>query len=57
MNTIYHIFPFSVGFFFLLSKRYFVNQHILFKLSVVNIVFGDEQKVLIVETYLETELP
>ena len=57
MSTIYHIFPFfSMCFFFTISKQHFVNQHILLKASVENTNFGDKEKVLIAETYMERGL-
>ena len=43
-------------FFFTISKQHFVNQHILLKSSVENTSFGDKEKVLIAETYMEKGL-
>ena len=51
--TVYHISPLSVGIFFLLI----LNQHILLKSSVENITFGDKEKLLKAETFVERELP
>ena len=51
--TVYNISPLSVGTFFLSI----LNQHILLRSSVENITYGDKEKLLIAETFVERELP